>query len=244
MNRKIRNQQGEKLEYTFHEGGESPKATIVVGHGVTGNKDRPWDVGLCEALASAGYSALRFSFSGNGGSEGEFRDSTVTKEVEDLGAILDAVEAEGLGPVVYAGHSMGGAVGVIRASEDDRIQYLISLAGMVNTAKFAQVEFGEETPDQGCMWEDPECPLSSAFVNDMNAIGDVLERGSRIGVPWLLVHGTADDVVPIEESRAIFERAREPKELAELDGADHVFSEDSLVSMIAAVKDWLAKTIS
>ena len=39
----------------------------------------------------AGIPALRFSFSGNGGSEGRFEDSCITKEVEDLGAVIDAL---------------------------------------------------------------------------------------------------------------------------------------------------------
>nr|AHZ46173.1 alpha/beta hydrolase [uncultured bacterium 12-5D] len=243
MEVEIRNQQGERLEHTFHQGGASPKATVVVGHGVTGNKDRPWDVGLCEALAANGFSALRFSFSGNGGSEGDFRESTVSKEVEDLGAVLDALVASGEGNLAYAGHSMGGAVGVIRASQDDRIKFLISLAGMVHTAKFAEVEFGDEKPDEGCMWEDPDCPLSSAFVNDMNAVGSVLDRVPRIRVPWLLVHGTADDVVPVEESREVFESAGEPKKLVELPEVDHVFSEAGLQPMIDAVTGWLGEVI-
>ena len=41
---------------------------------------------------------------------------------------------------------MGGAVGVLAAAQDPRIQFLISLAGMVNTEKFYDAEFGEEKP--------------------------------------------------------------------------------------------------
>ena len=85
----IRNRHGEQLDYTFHEGERvSPKYIVVLGHGVTGNKDRPFVVALGEGLAAAGIPALRFSFSGNGGSEGKFTDSTISKEVEDLGAVL------------------------------------------------------------------------------------------------------------------------------------------------------------
>ena len=63
----IRNKQGERLDYAFHSGGnEGGKCIVVLGHGVTGNKDRPFVVALAEAFAAAGIPALRVSFSGNG----------------------------------------------------------------------------------------------------------------------------------------------------------------------------------
>ena len=41
---------------------------------------------------------------------------------------------------------MGGVVGTLTAASDDRIKFLISLAGMVNTKSFYAREFVEETP--------------------------------------------------------------------------------------------------
>jgi len=241
MQTEIRNAQFEKLDYAYHPASPDTKSSIlIIGHGVTGNKDRPWIEQFCNSVAATtGIPALRVSFSGNGASEGKFVDSTISKEVEDLGAVLDAVKAEGYEEVIFVGHSMGGAVGVIRASSDSRINKLISLAGMVYTKKFTETEFGMETPDQGFMWEDEECPLSSAYVNDLTAIDNVLDKAPAIQVPWLLVHGDADDVVPIQESRDIFDRANEPKQLVELPGVDHVFSDGGLQPMIHAVTTWL-----
>ena len=68
---------------------------------------------------------LRFSFSGNGKSGGDFRDCTISKE-EDLKAVVTAAVNNGY-RVTYAGHSMGGVVGVLAASKDERIRNLISL---------------------------------------------------------------------------------------------------------------------
>ena len=72
---------GEVLDYTFHAGTEGSRHIAVLGHGVTGNKDRPFVVALAEGLAAAGIHALRFSFAGNGASEGRFADATISKEV-------------------------------------------------------------------------------------------------------------------------------------------------------------------
>ena len=231
----IKNSSGEKIDYHYEPAGGDDGRLVIVAHGVTGNKDRPVVVETAKALNAAGISTLHMSFAGNGDSGGRFQDCTVTKEVGDLGAVLDAV---GDRKTAYAGHSMGGAVGVLRASEDPRIKVLVSIAGMVDTAGFAEREFGMETPDEGCMWEEPDCPLSSTFVNDMNAIGSVLHLGGKVTVPWLLVHGTEDDVVPVDDSRNIAPRAGGPVSLVEVPGADHSFSEH-MDALTSAVTEWI-----
>ncbi|HAM71501.1 MAG TPA: alpha/beta hydrolase [Verrucomicrobiales bacterium] len=235
----IKNPQGELLDYTFHAGKEGRKAVVLIGHGVTGNKDRAWAVALGEALSREGIAALRFSYSGNGASGGRFVDSTISKEVGDLGAVIAAVQGWTVG---YIGHSMGGAVGVMRASEDSRISLLVSLAGMVHTAAFAEREFGAVTPGQGFMWDEPSCPLSADYMKDLRGIGSLEGRATKIRVPWLLVHGTTDDVVPVGDSRDIFARAdRSRTQLIEIPGANHVFSESFLQPMLGAVVPWVSK---
>jgi uncharacterized protein len=232
----IRNQQGERLDFTFHSSNDIQNTLVVLGHGVTGNKDRPFLVKLAEDLSQAGFPVLRFSFSGNGASEGKFVDSTLSKEVEDLGAVLDHLDDF---RICYAGHSMGSAVGVLRASRDKRIAHLISLAGMVHTLEFAQREFGQNKPGEGFMWDNPACPLSHAYLEDMQRVGSVLQLASQITVPWLFIHGDQDDVVPIQESQEIFALANEPKTFVELKNADHVFSGDSANRLGEEAAQWL-----
>ena len=144
MDKEIRNAQGEKLDYEFHAGqGRAGETVVVIGHGVTANKDREFVLALAAGLAAAGVSALRFSFSGNGNSGGSFEDSCPSKGVQDLKAIVDALDGK---RVFYVGHSMGGAVGGMCAAHEPRIKALVSLAGMVQMAKFAETEFGDVTP--------------------------------------------------------------------------------------------------
>ncbi len=236
----IRNAQGELLDYTYSPARDGSTALVVIGHGVTGNKDRPWTVALADALSEAGIPAMRLSFSGNGASAGHFGESTISKEVEDLGAVIDAV---GERRIVYAGHSMGGAVGVLRAVRDPRITLLVSLAGMVHTQDFAQRKFGDLKPGD-CMWEKPECPLSQEFLDDMRSIATVVELGASVSIPWLLVHGTADEVVPLRDSTDIRAAAEGRPELVELPGADHVFSGRGTADMTAAVVPWIAEHLA
>lgn len=236
----IRNAPGEHLDYTFTPGQDRVRDLVVIGHGVTSHKDRPWLIALSEALASAGIASMRISFSGNGGSEGRFEESTISKEVEDLGSVLDAADGW---RALYCGHSMGGAVGVLRAAADPRIRGLVSLAGMVHVQEFMQRHFGHLRPGADVLFDKAECPLGQALLDDARDIGSVQEQGARIAVPWLLVHGTSDDIVPLQDSLDIRSAAREHPVLEQLVGADHRFTDHEDL-MTSTVVTWIRKTLS
>lgn len=235
----LKNRQDERLDYDYLPGAEGDSRIVILGHGVTGNKDRPVVAGLAEALQKSGIASIKFSFAGNGESQGRFVDCTLSKEVNDLGAVLDVLEEHGR-VIAYAGHSLGGAAGVMRAAKDPRIKVLISLAGMVDCHQFAQREFGEETPDEGCMWEEESCPLSSTFMNDMAAVGSIVDLGSAIKVPWLLLHGTEDDVVPMQDSIDIEAKAVCEHEVIIIEGADHSFT-GHMPQMTEKAVSWVQK---
>jgi pimeloyl-ACP methyl ester carboxylesterase len=235
----IFNSEGERLDVSFH-GGEHLGAMVVLGHGVTGNKDRPLIVAVAEGLAKKGWPCIRFSFSGNGDSQGKFEDSCITKEVDDLWSILKMVPQEKR--IAYIGHSMGAAVGVKTAVQGMAIQSLVSLAGMVDTAGFLQREFGDVEPGKGFMWEDESCPLSESYVSDLTQISSILPDAAKVICPWLLIHGTEDDVVPIEDSRRAFEAARCDKKFIEIPGTGHSFDAESYGAIVDRIDLWLKKS--
>lgn len=245
MDQPILNREAERIDYRFAAGTQSNRredVLVLLGHGVTGNKDRPILVETANALNGAGFDTLRFSFSGNGDSEGRFEEATVSKEAADLDAILGAVSRE-YPRIAYVGHSMGAAVGILKAAEDSRIHYLISLAGMVDTRTFAQTEFGDLVPGQDCMWEEEAYPLSRAFMTDLcETVRSVEPQAGWIAVPWLLVHGTGDDVVLPRDSELVKEQLGQRVDLVLVEGANHVFSEPQhMKRATTAVVDWLAR---
>lgn len=240
INTPLLNHAGQRLDFRFHESPAPLDARhiVLIGHGLTANLDRPFLKALAEGLANAGFHALRFSWSGNGQSEGDFQDSCISREVAELKAIVDSVTAQGFS-VSYAGHSMGGAVGVLFAAQDQRLRRLISLAGLVETTRFLEAEFGGVTPGAGQMWDEPEFPLSVTFAEDMRRIVSTSTAAQSVTVPFLLIHGTQDDLVPAAEARALFHAgAGNPGTLIELE-ADHVFTGEATADMVAAVIHWL-----
>ena len=228
----ITNRAGERLDYQFHPSDRMDRL-VVIGHGVTADMDRPHLIALAEGLSAKGWPCLRFSFSGNGKSEGSFDQSCITKEIGDLQAVLDAVPDTV--SVVY------GAVGVLTAVRDLRIRALVSLAGMTRTAEFVEREFGDVTPDEGFMWDDTDCPLSSTFVNDLRQIDTTLDAAAAVSQPWLIIHGSADDVVPIQDGKDAFEVAICDKEWLEIEGAEHLFDEASYPKLVEAVDGFLSR---
>jgi pimeloyl-ACP methyl ester carboxylesterase len=240
MKQTLWNEQGEELAYTYVEGAPSDVRLVVVGHGLTSDKTRPYSEALSAALANRGIASLRVAFSGNGDSSGRFLDSNVTKEVRDLGCVLDALEGR---RVAYVGHSMGAAVGVSRAVVDPRIVALVSLAGMVHTAEFYERMFGELS-DGELLLGKPGKPLGPALREDLLSIESVAPLAAGVRVPWLLVHGDQDDVVPISDSRDIIAAAGGCAELVELPGVDHSFTGEASGRMAELVAGWMARVLA
>ncbi len=239
----IKNSKEETLEYEFHQGSIRDRNLLIIGHGLGGNMNRLVVRNLALAASAEGLSVLRFSFSGNGGSGGLFEDCTLYKQVEDLKIIVSRMVKLGWKPI-YAGHGLGGAVGSLFAAFNPGLRLLISIAGVVETEEFFVREFREILPDEGYMWQDPEYPLSSSFALSMKKVRSTLSCSAKIELPWLLVHGTADLMVPLEDSLSISKDFPELRKLVEIPEADHVFSEEFMEQMIEVILEWIATQIS
>ncbi|MFT5200485.1 MAG: putative alpha/beta-fold hydrolase, partial [Planctomycetota bacterium] len=55
----IHNAHGERIAFTFVPGQSDRRDIVVIGHGLTSDKERPWSVGLSNALRERGIASLR-----------------------------------------------------------------------------------------------------------------------------------------------------------------------------------------
>lgn len=232
----IHNERGERLDCAFQPGAPGRRDIVVIAHGVTSNKDRPWLVELARALEREGLASLRVTFAGNGASEGRFEDCTPTREVADLGSVLAALEGW---RVAYAGHSLGAAVGVLRAARDERLRALVSLAGMLHVARFFETHFGE-LPYGAPMLGKAHCPWNRALAEDARALGSLVDAARAVRVPWLLVHGTADELVPHQDALDAQRAAGATARVELLPGVDHRFG-GAVEPMTRLVAPWLRR---
>ncbi len=236
----ITNREGEKLEHAFHPG-STENVLVILGHGLSGNKDRPLLVALANGISALGWPCLRISYSGNGGSDGDFTKSCPTKEIADLQSVLDLVPHEVR--VAYIGHSMGGAVGVLTAARDSRVHGLVTLAGMADMVGFLKREFSDLTPGAGFMWDDESLPYSQIFADDLTQIENTFSAAEAVTQPWLVIHAADDDLVPIQDSRDAFAKAGGEKAWLEISHAGHSFDESSHPQIVQAIQEWLKTSL-
>ena len=64
----------------------------------------------------------------------------------------------------------------------------------------------------------PMVPAGSILRSE---IYESIAKIGSISAPVLIVHGTEDELIPVSESKALFEKAREPKQLYLAQGAGH-----------------------
>jgi pimeloyl-ACP methyl ester carboxylesterase len=121
--------------------GPGPHPTIVICHGWPGNEK---NLDLAQALRRAGWNAITFNYRGAWGSPGAFRFGQNPEDAKAVLAMLRKPEvAAKLGidtrRIVLAGHSMGGWVTGMVASEDQALAgaILISAANMGMAAQMA-----------------------------------------------------------------------------------------------------------
>jgi fermentation-respiration switch protein FrsA (DUF1100 family) len=50
---------------------------------------------------------------------------------------------------------------------------------------------------------------------------DTEELIGRLTVPVMILHGTADQAIPLAEARRLYAAAHQPKEMIEIEGASH-----------------------
>jgi alpha/beta superfamily hydrolase len=194
-------------------------------HGFTGHKAETHRlfVDAARDFARHGMAVLRFDFRGSGDSGGEFRDMTVSGEIEDALAALDylclrpEIDSDHVGVL---GLSLGGCVAACVAGRDDRVSALALWAAMAHPERLCDrlaPGFGGDVLDMEG-WA-----LGRAFFDDIPHVRP-LEEVRRYQGPSLVVHGTADEGVPPSEASDYRLALGGRCGLHMVAGANHVFS--------------------
>ena len=102
--------------------------------------------------------------------------------------------------IVLFGHSLGSGVAVELATHADA-------AGLVLEGAFTGL-------DRVAAERYPYFPVRAVMANHFDSI----DRISRVSMPKLIVHARDDDAIPIAHGRALFARAKEPKQFVEVAG--------------------------
>lgn len=231
----------------FKDDGKA-KPIVIFCHGYKGFKDwGPWET-MGERIASEGFFFVKFNFSHNGTTPENpteflnieaFGDNNYTIELDDLQSVIDWVllpdfkfaQQIDANNISLIGHSRGGGVTVIKASEDHRISKLITFASVSDFAsRFPEGKKLEQWEKKGVQYivnsrTKQQLPHHYQFYRNFRENRERLnikKAAKKLEIPHLIAHGSSDTSVSIGEAGNLFEWSPAPKLLL-VENADHVF---------------------
>ncbi|WP_111642470.1 bifunctional alpha/beta hydrolase/OsmC family protein [Marinimicrobium alkaliphilum] len=238
----------QKVEFNNHTGhtlagalelpdsGE-PKAFALFAHCFTCGKDVIAATRIARTLADQGIAVLRFDFTGLGGSEGDFANTSFTSNVSDLEAAADFLAEHHQAPKLLIGHSLGGAAALAVAGRLSSVEAVVTIAAPASPQHVKHL-FADSACDIRAQGSAPVTIAGRTFELGAELLDD-LEHWSdkdpigKLRKPLLIFHAPGDQVVSIDEAGKIFQAAKHPKSFVSLDDADHLLSRQSDADYVA-----------
>lgn len=218
----------------------------IICHGFGSNKERPLLRAIADSLQQKGIASIRFDFNGCGKSDGKFEDMTVPNEIEDAKRVVAyALQQPWVDDICLVGHSQGGVVSSMVAGELRGSIHAVALcapaAVLRDDAIRGQLQGG--TYDAGNIPEIVTVPgrnlrVGRAYCQTAQTL-PIYETALQYEGPVILVHGTADRIVPYTYSER-YKAGYKNASLVLLPGVDHSFtSEQSYMRAASLVSDFL-----
>ncbi|MBI4542292.1 MAG: alpha/beta fold hydrolase [Gemmatimonadetes bacterium] len=195
------------------------RPVVVICHGFKGFKDWGFFPRVAERLAWAGFTAVSFNFSGSGvGDDGESFDElerwghqTPSGDLADVGTVVDFLAGRGAEWFGLFGHSRGGGLAVLHAARDSRVRSLVTWAAVSHFLRWPVEDLrrwrAEGKIDVVNTRTGQVLAIYTDTLDDCEAHSegtlDVLAAAARIRIPWLIVHGQADETVPHLEAQQL-----------------------------------------
>lgn len=135
----------QKLAAYIWEPGANDKYMVVVCHGFRGTKENGGKIfGFAEKIRDIGMGILAFDFRGSGQSDGDFSQVTLTRQGEDVQAVIDYVQRQFSLPSILLGRSMGGSSVLAGGSGDQRVEGFV----LWSTPVFMRQAFATMIPEE------------------------------------------------------------------------------------------------
>lgn len=161
-----------------------------------------------------GATVLAFDYSGYGRSEGRPTEAQILRDARDARSWLAERKGIATGDVILLGRSLGGAVAIDLAL--DGAKAVIVINTFTSLPDVAAKSFGRLV----------------RLVMRMKL--DSLSKIARLDAPILVMHGTADELIPLEHGQRLFDAAREPKACHWIEGGQH--NEPMNLAQLDAIK--------
>jgi len=232
---------------TFGNENLENKNCLIFAHGFKGFKDWGFVPYQAKYFANKGYFVITFNFSHNGIGKNpleftelnKFAENTYSLEVSELNEIINAYRSGYFGIVNknnklgIIGHSRGGAIAILSSYyASDKVDALVTWSAIAN--------FNRHTERQKTEWRNKGyfevlnsrtnqvMRLNISFLDDIEKNIDTrlnLEKAVKeLNIPYLIIHGTEDLVVKIDEAEKIYKWGEKDKvKLLKINGTGHTF---------------------
>jgi hypothetical protein len=219
----------------------------VLCHGFLSTKNSATNKALTAMLVPQGIATFRFDFFGHGESEGPFERLTVGTAVQQTRAALALVASRGFRKIGLVGSSFGGLVAILAAAEYGDVACLALKCPVSDFPEMLREEFGPQGMRQ---WQATDTipnvtggpgqiRLAFSFYEDCTH-HLAYQAAKTIAAPTLIVHGEADESVPVAHSLRLQEYLAGKTTCVILPGADHHFSQPAhFREMITHIGGWV-----
>ncbi|TJY38198.1 alpha/beta hydrolase family protein [Pontimicrobium aquaticum] len=232
----------------FYSKSKSNQPIIIFCHGYKGFKDwGAWNV-MAKKISESGFCFIKFNFSHNGSTMENpidfpdleaFGQNNYTKELNDLNDVISWSQHHfkdepfvNTKSICLIGHSRGGGICILKASEDKRITKLITLASVCDFEKrTATIGNLKEWKEKGVKYvlngrTKQQMPHYYQFYENFIANKKLLNIKSAtktLTIPQLIIHGDNDTSINIKEANELHKWNPNSK-LQIIKDADHVFN--------------------
>ena len=205
---------GLTLSGILHLPDRRPMAVVIGCHGLMADKSSPKQIALAQRCTAAGMGYYRFDHRGCGRSEGDFESqTTLENRRSDLLAAARCIDRR-LGmslPIGLFGSSLGGTVCLTAAQELSPFA-IVTLAAPVQSRN---IRLPEDSPES----------LKTEIVNSRLRFDVTTHLKSVHHI--LIIHGSDDQTVSLENAHLIHRLAGDPKALVILQDGDHRITQSS-----------------
>ena len=239
------NRWDELLSGTLHTPEDRSDRAVILGHCFTCSRHTAILRELGARLEKAGFMVLRFDFSGNGQSQGDFSETSITKHIDEIRTAGELMRQKGAAWIALAGHSMGAVISVLAAARIPGTAAVAALAGRLtgfDPRRFldpAQIADLEQDGKVMFTSRNRNLALSRSFFEDADRhnLPQILKT---MDIPVLIVHGDRDEMIPVQEAYTARDFQPERIDLEIVSGADHMFSNpDHRVYISQRITDWI-----
>jgi dipeptidyl aminopeptidase/acylaminoacyl peptidase len=223
---------------------EKVHPALCICHGIPAVPHDPTDKGytlLAQRFCHAGFITLIFNFRGTGKSEGNLDILGWTRDLQAALDFLYSLEQTDKARMCLLGFSGGAAVSVYTAARDSRVSSVVTCACPADFRSLSQRETPLETIQRfrqiGAIRDEDFPPSIEEWQRGFDIVSPIKWIDKISPRPLLLVHGDADELIPLEHVHRLYQKAKEPKELKIIPGAKHKMRLEKAATDL--VLDWL-----